>query len=205
MRIAHCAFTSLNTIIDKIIGIVLAFLRLERQKDVLGETNLPDFGNLANERVIPADDVKLPPPGYMSPVGSSLGPLVVRVLAALEHPGQSVLQNDINMLNTAVQRSLGHGYVVSSSSEDHIRGVDEVLYGRAGLLWAVVNFRHHCRALDKETKANVKFLFDAIPKLVEAIIDGGIRGARDYVKNYGEKGALSLMWVYKDERYSLGV
>lgn len=187
---AHCTFTPLNTIIDKTTGIVLAFLRLERHKDVLGETKLPDFGSLANERIIPAGDVKLPPPGYMSPVGSSLGPLVVRVLAALEHPGQSVSQNDINLLNTAVQRSLGHGHVVSSSSGDHLRGVDEVLYGRAGLLWAVVNIRHQ---FDKEMKANTEPLFDATPRLVEAIIDGGRRGARDHVKNYGEKAALPLM------------
>lgn len=40
---AHCTFTPLNTIIDKTTGIVLAFLRLERHKDVLGETKLPDF------------------------------------------------------------------------------------------------------------------------------------------------------------------
>ena len=201
---AHCTFTPLNTMIDKAIGIALAFLRLERQKDVLGETKLPDFGSLANERIIPAGDVKLPPPGYMSPVGSSLGPLVVRVLAALEYPGQSASQNDIKLLNTALQRSLSHGHVVSSSSGDHIRGVDEVLYGRAGLLWAVVNIRYHRRAFDKEMKANTEPLFDALPRLVEAIIDGGRRGARDYVKNYGEKDALPLMWVYKDEKYSLG-
>lgn len=200
---AHCTFTHLNAIIDKATGIVLAFLRLERQKDVLGETKLPGFGRLASERIIPVGNVKIPPPGYMSPVGSSLGPLAMRVLAALEHPGQSVSQNDINLLNTAVQRSLGHGHVVSSSSGDHIRGVDEVLYGRAGLLWVVISIRYYRHMLN-EMKVNTESLFEAIPKLVKMIIDGGRRGARDYVKNYGEKGALPLMWVYKDERYSLG-
>lgn len=187
----------------KITGIALALLRLNRQKEVIGERKLPDFGSLANERIIPAGDVKLPPPGYMSPVGSSLGPLVVRIIATLEHPGQSVPLSDTKLLNTAVQHSLSHSHVVSSPSSDRIRGVDEVLYGRAGLLWAVVNIRHHAFS-NKDIEGSMGSLFDAIPRLVEVVIEGGRRGARDYVKRHGEEGAFPLMWAYKDEKYSLG-
>lgn len=192
--------------VDQDTGIALAFLRLERHKEFLGKTKqLPDFARLAHERIVPsAGDVKLPPPGYMSPIGSSLGPLVVRILGAFENRDQSVSQSDIRLLNTAVQRSLGHEHVVLSSSGDHVRGVDKVLYGRAGLLWAIVNIQYYSHVFDKEVKSMMEPLFGVVPRLVETIIDAGRRGARDYVREYGEEGTFPLMWVYKDERYSLG-
>ena len=197
---------------ELLIGIALAFLRLERQKeslvndehrDATNASHLPDFARLARERIIPpaaASDTRLPAPGRMSPIGSSLGPLIVRILAACEDSKQPLSEDDISMLNSAVQRSLSHGHVVSSG--DSIRGVDEVLYGRAGLLWAVLNIRSY--TFDKALQTKLRPVFDAVPRLVDAIIDAGRRGARDFVKINGEKDAFPLMWPYKDERYSLG-
>ena len=193
-------------------GTALAFLRLERQKEFLMDdehrdtTNtslLPDFAKLAHERIIPpaaASDTRLPPPGRMSPIGSSLGPLIVRVLAACEDAKQPISQDDISVLNGAVQHSLSHGYVVTSGGS--IRGVDEVLYGRAGLLWAVLNIRSY--TFDKTLQTKLKPIFDAVPRLVDDIINAGRRGARDFVEMNGEEDAFPLMWPYKDERYSLG-
>lgn len=194
-------------------GIALAFLRLERQKEFLVDdehrdtttntSSLPDFAKLAHERIIPpiaASDTRLPPPGRMSPIGSSLGPLIVRILAACEDPKQPVSQDDISVLNGAIQHSLSHGYVVTSGGS--IRGVDEVLYGRAGLLWAVLNVR--CYTFDKALQTKIKPVFDAVPRLVDDIINAGRRGARDFMEMKGEEGAFPLMWPYKDERYSLG-
>lgn len=195
-------------------GIALAFLRLERQKEFLVDdehrdtttntSRLPDFAKLAHERIIPpvaASDTRLPPPGRMSPIGSSLGPLIVRVLAACEDPKQPISQDDISVLNGAVQHSLSHGYVVTSGGS--IRGVDEVLYGRAGLLWAVLNIRGH--TFEKALQTKLGPVFDAVPRLVDAIIDAGRRGARDFMEMNGEEDdAFPLMWPYKDERYSLG-
>lgn len=125
----------------------------------------------------------------------------MRILAACEDPKKRpVSQDDINALDAAAQRSLNHDYAVPSG--DEIRGVDEVLYGRAGLLWAFLNVRSH--AADQGLRAVLRPVTEAVPGLVDVILDAGRRGARDFVRLHGEKNALALMWPYKDERYSLG-
>lgn len=145
--------------------------------------------------------MRIPRPGRMSPVGSSLGPVVVRILAVCEDPtSRPVSQDEINLLEAAVQSSLNHAHAVPSG--DEIRGVDEVLYGRAGLLWAVLSVRSH--VVDQGLRANLSPVAEAVPRLVDVIVGAGRRGARDFVSMHGEKNAFALMWPYKDERYSLG-
>jgi hypothetical protein len=201
-------------------GIALSFLRLERQKASLVDedhgatqpqpTPLPDFAGLARERLVPTPtDLRLQP-GRMSPIGSSLGPVVLRILAACEEHDRaadaasgrslSISHNDISALHDAVQRSLKHGHVIFF--RDHDMGGDEVLYGRAGLLWAILNIRNHL--FDADTGTALRPVFEAVPKLVDAIIGAGRQGAEDFVKQHGAKDAFPLMWLWMDGYYGLG-
>lgn len=142
----------------------------------------------------------------MSPIGSPLGPVVLRILAACEGHGKaadgslSISRDDITALNEAVQRSLQHGHVIPYRDRD--MGGDEVLYGRAGLLWAILNIRNH--VFDQDTRAALRPIFEAVPKLVDAIVEAGKQGARDFVKRYGAKDAFPLMWPWMDEYCGLG-
>ncbi|KAL1988189.1 hypothetical protein VTN96DRAFT_719 [Rasamsonia emersonii] len=193
-------------------GIALSFLRLERQKASLVDdehhdaSRLPDFAGLARERIIPTPTDLRIPPGRMSPIGSPLGPVVLRILAACEGHGKaadgslSISRDDITALNEAVQRSLQHGHVIPYRDRD--MGGDEVLYGRAGLLWAILNIRNH--VFDQDTRAALRPIFEAVPKLVDAIVEAGKQGARDFVKRYGAKDAFPLMWPWMDEYCGLG-
>lgn len=145
-----------------------------------------------------------PPPGRMSPVGSSsLGSLIVRILAACEDPSRrSVSGDDTRALGSAVQHSLNLEHVISSAPGES-RGVDEVLYGRAGLLWAVLSIRGYAAGGGELWRA-LRPVCEAVPRLVDVIVEAGKRGARDFVDMHGEKGGFPLMWLYKNGRYSLG-
>jgi hypothetical protein len=106
-------------------------------------------------------------------------------------------KDDYGALREAIRLAIDQEHVVPYRG--HAMGGDEVLYGRAGLLWAVLNIRNH--PVDKET---CDFLCEAVPNLVDAIIDAGKIGAQEYVKLDGEPEAFPLMWKWFDEYYAVG-
>jgi hypothetical protein len=203
--------TDYGNIYNGTLGIALTFLRLARQDASLAgedQTALPDFRSLATERIISESaslDLK---PGRMSPLASSsLGAVVMRIFAACElketATGGAKIQiskDDIAALEEALQLALGHGHVVTVRS--HHMGGDEILYGRAGLLWAIVNIRNHI--LDGEARTALDPIFEAVPRLIDVIIDAGRQGSRDFAKKHGDKDAFPLMWLWLEGHYGLG-
>ncbi|PYH99246.1 lanthionine synthetase C family protein [Aspergillus ellipticus CBS 707.79] len=185
-------------------GVALTFLRLDHQVKALSNSNigLPlDFRHLANERILPhGPDVPFLPE-RVSPFGSHsvlVGPLM-RLLAAAQSGG-SIAEADIECLRNVVQVALQNGPILQHG--DRMMGADEVLYGRAGLLWAVLSIRAH--KYDERAAGLLAPVFDYVPKLIDAIIIGGLRGREDYTAKHGEKDALRMMWHWDDERYYLG-
>lgn len=198
-----------GSIYSGIPGVALAFLRLERQRESIGSSSL-HCANLAYERIIQTPtDVHLLP-GRMSPIGSPLGPVFLRILAVCEDHnlnlgrGLSVSPEDASALNDAVQRSLQHGPVVSF--RHHSLGGDEVLYGRAGLLWALLTIQRHI--LEEKTKTAVgrelRAAMKAIPPLINAIIAAGKQGSRKFIEKNGPSDAFPLMWPWIEDYYGLG-
>ncbi|OOF97029.1 hypothetical protein ASPCADRAFT_165427 [Aspergillus carbonarius ITEM 5010] len=185
-------------------GIALAFLRLDHQINALSsrEVGLPlDFRRLADERILPhGPDVPFLPE-RISPFGSSsvlVGPLM-RILAAAQS-GASISGADIECLRNVVQVGLSNSHLLPHG--DRMTGTDEVLYGRAGLLWVVLCIRAH--KYDEQTTGLLASVFESVPKLVDAIIEGGLQGRKDYTEKHGEKDALPLMWHWHEDRYGLG-
>lgn len=188
-------------------GIPVTFLRLQHQAMSLQSKNgpqLPKFLNLARER-IPRRGPDAPlHASRLSPVGSSssLTAAVLRILAATseDSTGTRISRDDISALMEAVELALAtppwiiHG--------DRVRGVDEVLYGRCGLLWAFLNIRSH--VLGTAAAGALQPILQSIPKLVDTIVDSGRKGSNLYIKQYGEKGALPLMWVWSEGRFGVG-
>lgn len=186
------------------LGIALAFLRLNRQAASLaqdGETNPPDFRKYADERIFPnGPDLPLLP-SRISPLGS-LSPIpaaVLRIVAAAESNG-AVSKDDIQCLHEAVGMALKNGHIVPHAGDN--LGGDEILYGRAGLLWSILNIRAH--KFDDETQKALDPLYEAVPKLVDVIIEGGRQGTKDCAKQYGEKDTLPLMYMWMEGYYCLG-
>ena len=128
------------------------YLRLKDQAAYLadeGESWLPDFQSLASKRT-DQHGIKLDlQAGRPSPLGSaSLGAAVMRILTFVSNPHSNTeesfwkcIEDDIAALQEAVQIALQQEPVVPYRG--HLMGGDEVLYGRAGLLWAILNLRNH--------------------------------------------------------------
>jgi hypothetical protein len=204
------AFTS---ICDGHLGIALTYLRLEYQSAYLraeeDESPLPDFRKLADARINPHQldlDVQ---PGRPSPVGSAaLGAAVMRIIghSPVSHliPGvdsqKRLEKDDIEALHNIVQIALQQSHTVPFRG--HSMGGDEVMTGRTGLLWAISNIQHHI--VDDVTQRELDPIFEAVPKLVDAIMDAGRVGAEEYVAKNGDANALPLMWPWFDGHYGLG-
>ncbi|RAL09518.1 lanthionine synthetase C family protein [Aspergillus homomorphus CBS 101889] len=181
-------------------GVALAFLRLDHQAKSLGDSHL-NFHQLAIER-IPSEGPDVPIlHERVSPFGSSsaLAVPILRILAS-KSSDTTVSNDDVECIQEVVQTALSNSHMVSHGSS--LMGSDEVLFGRAGLLWALLNLR--LRSYDDETAKALGPVFEQIPRLVDMIIAGGIRGHKDFALNHGDEDALPLMWHWKEDRYSLG-
>ncbi|KAK9364912.1 hypothetical protein V1509DRAFT_451565 [Lipomyces kononenkoae] len=186
-------------------GIALAFLRLDHQAPSLAENGdpFPDFHRLASQLVHQKGPHLHLHPRQLSPIGSSpLAEIVIRILASITaaNAASGISEDDISNLQKALELALELGPVIHHRGRD--MGSDEVLYGRAGLLWAILNIRTH--VIDATTRESLLPVFEAVQKLVDAIIRDGVQGSRDFIERYGEENAFPLMWMLHDGYYGLG-
>lgn len=195
-------------------GIVFTLLRLERQKSsILGQCEdvaSVGFGKLALDLLFPTSPEITLSDGRNSPIGSGLAPVLSRILAACEDQnlqlgrGLAVSDKDVQILNQAVEDATQHGNVISFNG--HNLGADELLFGRAGLLWAVLTIQRHC--LEEQAKTTIgprlEPILQHLPKLVDAILAAGKQGSQDFEKQHGRKAPLPLMWPWLDNHYALG-
>lgn len=144
--------------------------------------------------------------GRTSVLGSTaLGAILARFLL-----GEPEAQ-DADTLQAAIDQALV--LERTSTFRGHEMGVDEVLYGRTGLLWALLQMDEaDCegRVRWKEENSSAKksildTLHVSIPKLCRKIIQAGLDGATDFVKHHGSDDAMPLMWSWIDTFYSLGL
>lgn len=176
------------------------FLRLERQAPYIteqGQPPLPDFGRSA-DAYTSQHHLRL---GRLSPLGSeSLGAPITRILTACSaarsnrtSTNNRIHNRDITLLQEATQAAIDHGITA---------GGDEALYGRIGLLWAILNLRQ-CQIEDESFQAGLGPVFENLPRLVDLIVDTGKLGAHEYGRDQGRQDTLPLMWKWHD-RYYLG-
>lgn len=181
------------------------FLRLDQQAGVLAEDNDsgPNFRNAVNERILPQPPKMPLAPGRLSPVGSScpLTEVMLRILSAATSGSNraDISKDDIRCLHDAVRIALSNGPMVQHGGR--IMGGDELMYGRSGLLWAVMNIRAH--TFDEESTKALAPVLGAVPRLVDVIIDAGRQGSKEYSKK-GTRNSLPLMWVWSEGSYYLG-
>lgn len=192
--------------IKRFAGIVIMALRLQRQAKYLPTEDVPienlilELQKLVNTKLKPHNAKGSCHPGRISPLGSaSLGAAVVRIIAAAQrfispsgNVHHRVHQRDILAIRAAMDVALQQGTDI---------GGDELLYGRVGLLHALLNIRN--LQLDDESKeALEKLAFKDISQLVDHIVNSGKLGARDYLKPHGEQESMPLMWPWHGKYYT---
>ncbi|KAL5334158.1 hypothetical protein BJX70DRAFT_378989 [Aspergillus crustosus] len=194
-------------IFDGDIGIALAYLRLAQQTSSLGEDTKshPSFYDLASAR-IPETGPDLPLQiGGLSPLASKspLAAVVLRILhKSATGNARDISDSDLTILSDAVKLALSHGSVALYNG--HHLGADEVLFGRSGLLWALLNIRARVDDFPDVQRELLNLSLEAIPDLLSAIIQAGRDGAAAYVKKHGDEGSLPLMWPWLPGHYGFG-
>lgn len=186
------------------------FLRLETQAKYLAEDDslMPEFRKLAFSYLNPNKSELNLAPGRPTPLCHPfLGAIVLRILTTPYGSSASeveqlnpYLKEDVVMLHNALQAAIFQSPTVARLG--HAMGGDEVLLGRAGLLWALLNIRRH--EFSQNVRAVIEEIFTLVPELMNAIIHAGKQGAREYVTKHGEATAFPLMWPWLDDYYSLG-
>lgn len=182
------------------------FLRLDQQAQVLADkdSSAPDFRTIVDQRIL-LHGPELPLlPTRLSPIGSScpLSAVVLRVLSAAtsSSEGAGISKDDIRCLYDAVEMALSMPPVVPHGNRN--MGVDELLFGRAGLLWALLNIRTH--RFNQEAASALSPVFEAIPRLIDVVVDAGRQGAESYSKQHGTKGSFPLMWTWMEGYVGIG-
>jgi len=168
----------------------------------------PDYRQHALQRIPPGfPDIALRP-SRLSPAGSfsPIAALILRILSAVAKtnwqtdakPGLS--QEDITCLDDATKLALKNGPLVSH--DDRNMGGDEMLYGRAGLLWVLLNVSAH--RFEDETQKALSPVLERIPELLRVIIDAGRQNSKDYIQKNGEQDAHPLMYAWMEGHYCFG-
>ncbi|KAL5514355.1 hypothetical protein ACEPAG_2443 [Sanghuangporus baumii] len=194
-------------------GIALMFLRFSVQLEAAGlgdclkkdiQAQIP---SILNDLLPPLKVYQLRP-GHLSPLDSPVGSAVVYILSMLLDRGTSSDSSSSSVNTTddkdwaATIQTLGNA--VKTATEDQSLGGDEVLYGRAGLLWAMLNLQTWASARGVPRQMEEDIAQAVNPKTIEQVIgrisEAGKLGARWYGRNYGEE-PLPLMWFWHDKFY----
>ncbi|KAL4782880.1 hypothetical protein BJX76DRAFT_274910 [Aspergillus varians] len=189
------------------LGIALTYLRLAQQTSALRQTaeTLSNFYTLSDGR-IPEDGPDLPLRiGGLSPLASKspVAAVVLRILHRCATGGAGTVSGaDITSLGDAATMALSHGS--AAFYHGHNLGADEILFGRAGLLWALLDIRAVATDLPIAQQRLLNPALDSIPRLLGRIIDAGREGGAEYVKSQGKNDALPLMWKWLPGGYGIG-
>ncbi|KGO44291.1 hypothetical protein PEX1_047860 [Penicillium expansum] len=191
-------------------GIALAFLRLDYQSSVLEESKAAslDYRRYALQR-IPSSLPDTPLLAFrLSPVGSSspVTAVILRVLGKFarnnwqDNVSVGITRVDITCLHEAMQWALQNEPLVTHNSRK--MGGDEMLFGRAGLLEALLNIRAH--NFDQETHEALSPVLGAIPELIRVIFDAGRQGSKEFTEKHETQDAHPLMYAWMEGHYCFG-
>ncbi|KAI5122000.1 hypothetical protein M0805_001832 [Coniferiporia weirii] len=196
-------------------GIALMFLRVAVQYEAAGlkdclepelQSRLPSFIT----DLLPSLKTHRTSHAHVSPMDTAVGPALVYILVSLSYPslvssGEHSSENRTAGDHwTAATKTLQ--IAVQVAVEDDSLGGDEVLYGRAGLLWAMLNLRSWLEVdgLASERKDDLTRIVGSqvsvIEELVDEIMEAGDSGAQLYERSGADTG-LPLMWQWHGKYY----
>lgn len=139
---------------------------------------------------------------HISPLDSTVGPALVYVLTTLEFPSSK--NQEENEWATAVT-TLTRAVEVAIEDKDNV-SADEILYGRAGLLWAMLNLEvwhngNPGRIADEERQDLEKVVgMSLVDKVFGNIIEAGDAGATMF-EDISRQTELPLLWKWHGKLY----
>lgn len=136
----------------------------------------------------------------LSPIGSSVGPAVVELTRQLitspieDDESEKLWKTAASTLQQAIELA------AEFESVEERSGATEVLYGQAGLLWAILNLRQLLDVVGVNFKENKYFkafsrLVDAqaIRELIDQLVSAGQSGKAKFEHQHRVEG-IPLMW-----------
>ncbi|KAL2814126.1 hypothetical protein BJX63DRAFT_392997 [Aspergillus granulosus] len=198
------------------LGIALAYLRLARQSPSLQTSHdgpLLSFYDLARARISSKPSTNDLAIGLLSPLPSK-SPLSLTALRILYNlsigSACDIIDSDLTVLHDAVRMALSHG--ATGVYHGHELGADEVLFGRAGLLWTIMNVQKWEADFDERQRGLLGGMLEdeMVRKLVEAIVQAGRDGGDECHRIVGDGKGKSkdnvkpLMWMWMKGHYGLG-
>ncbi|KAF2092415.1 hypothetical protein NA57DRAFT_62525 [Rhizodiscina lignyota] len=180
------------------LGIAVLYLYLSRH----ATSGAQHYLTAARRRIPDRSEKKWPfLPGKCSPLTSEkLASAFLRLGLAKEADSEDV-HHDLALLQEAAEFALQQPDTVPLGTK-HTKGTDEVLTGRAGLLWSLLLLRDWWD--DGDFSSMRRDVFAAIPKLVNVIIEAGLRSSEKYASANGESGRQALMWTWLNDFYGFG-
>jgi hypothetical protein len=128
-------------------------------------------------------------------MNSPLSAAILRILAKCADGNLTgVAPPDIACISQAIEMAVDHGPVAFYNG--HNLGADEIMFGRAGLLWAILNIRTHLYDTPEDVKRLFSPVLDAVPRLLDVIIAAGRHCASEYIEDHGDEHAFPLMWTW---------
>lgn len=163
-------------------------------------SNLARIFDGARLRIDPKTrDINLKPGRFSPLVQPAVGAIVLRALA------QQWLPEDPQSLLAVVEIAIvaPRTVFIKEPRERH-SGNDELLLGRAGLLWGILEIWKGCP--DQETQAAFAPVFQSIHRLVTVILEAGREAAAAYktIPQYDKSLEMPLMWTWLNDHISLG-
>ncbi|KAA8902241.1 hypothetical protein FN846DRAFT_955672 [Sphaerosporella brunnea] len=170
-------------------GIALAYIRLAHQLPELEVAEGFDYPKLVQKH-LSLHHRHAPHAGKLSPIGSVTGAALVAAHHQLLSLGDDAEEWEKAMVTL--------GSAVQAACESDEVGGDEVLYGRAGLLWAIMNFQK----LGGRAEEGVKqWGPDIVPTIVRKIIESGTKRTLQYMEATGDHNEGVLMWEWHGKMY----
>ncbi|THH06893.1 hypothetical protein EW145_g3764 [Phellinidium pouzarii] len=199
-------------------GIALMFLRIAVQygaaglEDSLGADFRSQIPIIIGELLQPLK-VHHASHAHVSPLATDTGPALVYILASLSYP--SIILSGENTSESKSKSESEDRWAVSTKAlrnavqvaiADDSLGGDEVLYGRAGLLWGMLNLRSWL-GVELASQARREDLnhiagdqASIIEDLINEIMEAGDSGSDLFTKS-GEYKGLPLMWQWHGKYY----
>jgi len=188
-------------------GIVLGVVRVSSQLATISSIPLEDEIHAGQkDGIVPSFPLDLKP-GRPSPLGSTaLGAMMLRFKLGCAD------EQDLFNLYSAVGLALKQE--TTFEMRGHQMGGDEVLFGRAGLLSAMLEIKKEASHTQQGqsdgpgaeiSRKIAEFANNAIPKLTRTIVQAGKEGGDKMLKSAADPGsACPISWPWIDSYYSLG-
>jgi len=135
-----------------------------------------------------------PPAGRLGPICTVSGAALVGACSQLLRGDEAEERWDKSMVTLE--------NAVTNAIQSDADGGDEVLYGRAGLLWGLLNFQA-LRKKQRENGSATEYVDreDLVAGLVGKIIDAGRRGRKKYQEATDQRVDKVLMWEWHGKMY----